>query len=281
MPFNGSGTFSIVNTFVPNTTILSAAVNQNFSDIATGLSNCLTRDGQAGMTAAFKAVSGSLGAPGISFNSDATAGLYLSTTGIVGLVAKSLGILINSSIYQVSSAAVQAGGSGYAVGDTITLVNRAAAEPLPGFKEVQPQVFAGLFPVESNQYDALRDSLEKLKLNDAALMYEPEVSQALGFGFRCGFLGLLHMEIVQERLEREFDQDLITTAPSVVYQVLRGDGEVAPVAREHGVAGAVADADRMVGAPAPALAPAPSTCGDCCGAVEGVATAPVAFPPVA
>jgi GTP-binding protein LepA len=102
------------------------------------------------------------------------------------------------------------------VGDTITLA-RAGTAPLPGFKEVQPQVFAGLFPVEANQYDALRDSLEKLKLNDAALQYEPEVSQALGFGFRCGFLGLLHMEIVQERLEREFDMDLITTAPTVVY----------------------------------------------------------------
>ncbi|MCG2595241.1 translation elongation factor 4 [Ramlibacter sp. XY19] len=119
------------------------------------------------------------------------------------------------------------------VGDTVTLIKAGtggaaftATEPLPGFKEIQPQVFAGLYPVESNQYDSLRDSLEKLKLNDASLHYEPEVSQALGFGFRCGFLGLLHMEIVQERLEREFDQDLITTAPSVVYQVLRGDGEL-------------------------------------------------------
>lgn len=110
------------------------------------------------------------------------------------------------------------------VGDTVTLASRPAKEPLPGFKEVQPQVFAGLFPVEANQYDALRDSLEKLKLNDAALMYEPEVSQALGFGFRCGFLGLLHMEIVQERLEREFDMDLITTAPTVVYEVIMRDG---------------------------------------------------------
>jgi GTP-binding protein LepA len=112
------------------------------------------------------------------------------------------------------------------VGDTVTLVNKPAAAPLPGFKEVQPQVFAGLFPVESNQYEALRDSLEKLKLNDAALQYEPEVSQALGFGFRCGFLGLLHMEIVQERLEREFDMDLITTAPTVVYEVVLRDGTV-------------------------------------------------------
>ena len=109
------------------------------------------------------------------------------------------------------------------VGDTVTLVNRPAEEPLPGFKEVKPQVFAGLYPVEANQYDALRDSLEKLKLNDASLHYEPEVSQALGFGFRCGFLGLLHMEIVQERLEREFDMDLITTAPTVVYEVVQRD----------------------------------------------------------
>jgi GTP-binding protein LepA len=118
------------------------------------------------------------------------------------------------------------------VGDTITLEKKLpnnlgpAAKALPGFKEVQPQVFAGLYPTESNQYDALRDALEKLKLNDAALQYEPEVSQALGFGFRCGFLGLLHMEIVQERLEREFDQDLITTAPSVVYEVVKPGGEV-------------------------------------------------------
>ncbi len=112
------------------------------------------------------------------------------------------------------------------VGDTITLQAKPAANALPGFKEVQSQVFAGLFPVESNQYDALRDSLEKLKLNDASLQFTPEVSQALGFGFRCGFLGLLHMEIVQERLEREFDMDLITTAPTVVYEVVMRDGTV-------------------------------------------------------
>jgi GTP-binding protein LepA len=112
------------------------------------------------------------------------------------------------------------------VGDTVTLAGKPAAAPLPGFKEVKPQVFAGLYPVEANQYDALRESLEKLKLNDASLQYEPEVSQALGFGFRCGFLGLLHMEIVQERLEREFDMDLITTAPTVVYEVVQRDGTV-------------------------------------------------------
>ena len=119
------------------------------------------------------------------------------------------------------------------VGDTITQIKLGtggaaftATEALPGFKEIQPQVFAGLYPTEANQYEGLRDSLEKLKLNDSSLQYEPEVSQALGFGFRCGFLGLLHMEIVQERLEREFDQDLITTAPSVVYQVVQVDGTV-------------------------------------------------------
>ena len=121
------------------------------------------------------------------------------------------------------------------VGDTITLEKKLpnnlgpAEKPLPGFKEVKPQVFAGLYPTEASEYDQLRDALEKLQLNDAALQFEPEVSQALGFGFRCGFLGLLHMEIVQERLEREFDQDLITTAPSVVYEVVKADGEVIQV----------------------------------------------------
>jgi len=121
------------------------------------------------------------------------------------------------------------------VGDTITLEKKLpnnagpATEALPGFKEIQPQVFAGLYPTEASEYDQLRDALEKLKLNDSSLRYEPEVSQALGFGFRCGFLGLLHMEIVQERLEREFDQDLITTAPSVVYEVELNGGEVIQV----------------------------------------------------
>ena len=111
------------------------------------------------------------------------------------------------------------------VGDTITAEARPATEPLPGYKDVKPMVFAGLFPTDSDDYPALRDALERLKLNDAALYYEPETSQALGFGFRCGFLGLLHMEIVRERLEREFDLDLLVTAPNVAYRVLTKDGE--------------------------------------------------------
>ncbi|HEX4781229.1 MAG TPA: translation elongation factor 4 [Usitatibacter sp.] len=115
------------------------------------------------------------------------------------------------------------------VGDTVTLADNPAAEPLPGFKEIQPQVFAGLYPVESNRYEALRDALAKLQLNDSSLRYEPETSQALGFGFRCGFLGLLHMDIVQERLEREYDVELITTAPTVVYQVKTRDGTVTDI----------------------------------------------------
>ena len=115
------------------------------------------------------------------------------------------------------------------VGDSVTLADRPATEALPGFKEVKPQVFAGLYPVESNQFEALRSALEKLRLNDASLQFEPENSTALGFGFRCGFLGLLHMEIVQERLEREYDMDLITTAPTVIYELLLKTGEVVQI----------------------------------------------------
>ena len=112
------------------------------------------------------------------------------------------------------------------IGDTVTETARPTTQPFPGFKELKPMVFAGMYPVEGHQYPELRESLEKLRLNDSSLFYEPETSAALGFGFRCGFLGLLHMEIVQERLEREFDMDLVTTAPGVLYRVTTTDGEV-------------------------------------------------------
>lgn len=118
---------------------------------------------------------------------------------------------------------------GAPVGDTLTLAADPAPKPLPGFQEMQPRVFAGLFPVDAEDYPALREALEKLRLNDAALRFEPESSEAMGFGFRCGFLGMLHMEIVQERLEREYDLNLITTAPTVIYEVLKTDGTVMPL----------------------------------------------------
>lgn len=125
--------------------------------------------------------------------------------------------------------------SGAKVGDTFTDFNNPASEPVPGFQEVQPRVFAGLFPVSADDFNDLREALDKLRLNDAALSFEPETSQALGFGFRCGFLGMLHMEIVQERLEREYDLDLITTAPTVVYEVEKSDGEVVMVHNPSGL----------------------------------------------
>jgi GTP-binding protein LepA len=162
-------------------------------------------------------------ASGASYNADSLGVFTPATEKRESLESGEVGFII-AGIKELQAAKV---------GDTVTLIKAGtggaaatAAEPLPGFKEIQPQVFAGLYPTEASEYESLRDALEKLKLNDSSLRYEPEVSQALGFGFRCGFLGLLHMEIVQERLEREFDQDLITTAPSVVYQVVRNDGEV-------------------------------------------------------
>jgi GTP-binding protein LepA len=118
---------------------------------------------------------------------------------------------------------------GAPVGDTLTLAADPAPTPLPGFQEMQPRVFAGLFPVDADDYPALREALEKLRLNDAAMRFEPESSEAMGFGFRCGFLGMLHMEIVQERLEREYDLNLITTAPTVIYEVLKTDGTILPL----------------------------------------------------
>ncbi|HEY0660956.1 MAG TPA: translation elongation factor 4, partial [Lysobacter sp.] len=127
---------------------------------------------------------------------------------------------INASIKDVHGAPV---------GDTLTLAGDPAPKPLPGFQEMQPRVFAGLFPVDAEDYPALREALEKLRLNDAALRFEPESSEAMGFGFRCGFLGMLHMEIVQERLEREYNLNLISTAPTVIYEVLRTDGEILPM----------------------------------------------------
>ena len=118
---------------------------------------------------------------------------------------------------------------GAPVGDTLTLAAQPAEKPLPGFQEMQPRVFAGLFPIDAEDYPDLREALEKLRLNDAALRFEPESSEAMGFGFRCGFLGMLHMEIVQERLEREYDLNLISTAPTVVYEILKTDGEIMPL----------------------------------------------------
>jgi len=162
-------------------------------------------------------------ASGATYNADSLGVFTPATEARPSLEAGEVGFII-AGIKELQAAKV---------GDTVTLIKpgtggamATATQALPGFKEIQPQVFAGLYPTEASEYDSLRDALEKLKLNDSSLRYEPEVSQALGFGFRCGFLGLLHMEIVQERLEREFDQDLITTAPSVVYQILKNDGEV-------------------------------------------------------
>ncbi len=162
--------------------------------------------------------------------------IRLMVTGAVHL-CEEVGVFTPKSVQKPSLSAGQVGFiiagikelTSAKVGDTVTLADRPASQPLPGFKEVKPQVFAGLYPVESNQFEALRSALEKLRLNDASLQFEPENSTALGFGFRCGFLGLLHMEIVQERLEREYDMDLITTAPTVIYELLLKTGEVVQI----------------------------------------------------
>ena len=162
--------------------------------------------------------------------------IRLMATGAVHL-CEEVGVFTPKSFQKASLSAGEVGFSiagikeltSAKVGDTVTLADRPATEALPGFKEVKPQVFAGLYPVESNQFEALRSALEKLRLNDASLQFEPENSTALGFGFRCGFLGLLHMEIVQERLEREYDMDLITTAPTVIYELLLKTGEVVQI----------------------------------------------------
>jgi GTP-binding protein LepA len=162
--------------------------------------------------------------------------IRLMATGVVHL-CEEVGVFTPKSFQKASLSAGEVGFiiagikelTSAKVGDTVTLADKPATEALPGFKEVKPQVFAGLYPVESNQFEALRSALEKLRLNDASLQFEPENSTALGFGFRCGFLGLLHMEIVQERLEREYDMDLITTAPTVIYELLLKTGEVVQI----------------------------------------------------
>ena len=181
-------------------------------------------DQYRGVIAFIRVVDGSFetGAPlramalGTQFDAEELGFMSPSRVPVKALVAGEVGYVITGS-KDVSA---------LRVGDTLTTRRGAATEePLPGYKEVKPMVFAGLFPSDSDEYPELRDALERLKLNDAALFYEPETSQALGFGFRCGFLGLLHMEIVRERLEREFDLDLIVTAPNVAYRVLERNGD--------------------------------------------------------